>query len=97
MDIWYVAINGQQQGPFSQEHLRQALAVGSYSQDTLVWRQGFDAWRPIAQVPELLAPSAPSTSPPLPFAALAKAHAIDYQIFGNEMQFVEIELDSQES
>ncbi|MBB5346552.1 TIGR00266 family protein [Desulfoprunum benzoelyticum] len=96
MDIWYVAINGQQQGPFSREHLRQSLAVGSCSPDTLVWRQGFDAWRPIAQVPELLAP-ATSLTPPLPYAAGAMAHDIDYQIFGNEMQFVEIELDSQES
>ncbi len=96
MDIWYVAVNGQQQGPFSQIFIQQSLGGGVYSQETLVWRQGFDAWRPIAQVPELLAPAA-SPSPPMLQATGAAADEIDYEIFGNEMQFVEIELDSQES
>lgn len=96
MDIWYIAINGQQQGPFSLAQIQQSLAGGVYSQETLVWRQGFDAWRPISQVPELLAANA-SASPPLPQAMAGTAHEIDYEIFGNEMQFVEIELDSRES
>jgi uncharacterized protein (TIGR00266 family) len=96
MDIWYVAVNGQQQGPFSQAYIQQSLRSGVYSQETLVWRQGFDAWRSIAQVPELLATSI-SPSPPQLQTAGATADEIDYEIFGNEMQFVEIELDSQES
>ena len=96
MDIWYVAVNGQQQGPFSQAFIQQSLSGGVYSQETLVWRQGFDAWQPIAQVPELLATSA-SPSPPQLQTTGAMADEIDYEIFGNEMQFVEIELDSQES
>ena len=96
MDIWYVAVNGQQQGPYSQEFIRQSLSVGTYTQETLVWRQGFEAWCPIAQVPELLAPAVQST-PPVPYGASLAAHEIDYEIFGNEMQFVEIGLDSQES
>jgi uncharacterized protein (TIGR00266 family) len=96
MDIWYVAVNGQQQGPFSQAFIQQSLSGGVYSQETLVWRQGFDAWQPIAQVPELLATSA-SPPPPQLQTTGAMADEIDYEIFGNEMQFVEIELDSQES
>ncbi len=72
MDIWYVAVNGQQQGPFSQAFIQQSLSGGVYSQETLVWRQGFDAWQPIAQVPELLATSA-SPSPP---------HAADHRCHG---------------
>lgn len=96
MDIWFIAINGQQQGPFSQAAIQQSLASGVYTQDTLVWRQGFEAWRPIAEVPELLA-SSPSATPPMPQTGGTMAHEIDYEIFGNEMQFVEIELDSRES
>lgn len=96
MDTWYIAINGQQQGPFSQAHIQQSLASGAYSQETLVWRQGFDNWRTIAQVPELLATSAAASTPP-PQTGGSVAHEIDYTVFGNEMQFVEIELDSQES
>lgn len=97
MDTWYIALNGQQQGPFSQAQIQQSLAIGTYSPETLVWRQGFDNWRPISQVPELLNPSStsPSSFPPQPSGHVAQE--IDYTIFGNEMQFVEIELDSQES
>ncbi len=96
MDIWYVAVNGQQQGPYSQEFIRQSLKSGTFSRETLVWRQGFEGWRPIAQVDELLAP-ATQLAPPLSHAASAVSHEIDFEIFGNEMQFVEIILDSQES
>jgi len=97
MDTWYIALNGQQQGPFSQAQIQQSLAIGAYSPETLVWRQGFDNWRPISQVPELLNTSvtSPSSFPPQPTGHVAQE--IDYTIFGNEMQFVEIELDSQES
>ncbi len=93
MDTWYIANGGQQQGPFSQSHIQQGLASGIYSTDTLVWRQGFANWMTIAQAPEL---QRPSFSPP---SAMGNrpADEIDYQIHGNEMQFVEIELDPRES
>ncbi len=40
MDSWHVALNGVQQGPFSQAQIQQE-ATGMYTQDTLVWHQGF--------------------------------------------------------
>ncbi|MEK6202219.1 MAG: TIGR00266 family protein [Desulfobulbaceae bacterium] len=95
MDIWYIALNGQQQGPFSQARIQQGLATGVYSSETLVWRQGFTNWIPIGQAPELHQPASTPTPPPS-FSAI-QAHVIDYQIHGNEMQFVEVELDPQES
>lgn len=94
MDNWYIAIGGQQQGPFSQAQIQQGLAAGIYNRDTLVWRQGFANWLTVAQVPEL---QQPAFSPPPMNPAAMQAHDIDYQIHGNEMQFVEIELDPQES
>ena len=94
MDNWYVALNGVQQGPFSQTQIQQGLAAGMYTQDTLVWRQGFANWLPLAQVPELQQPS--FTRPPVNLGS-RQADEIDYLIYGNEMQFVEIELDPQES
>jgi len=94
MDNWYIAIGGQQQGPFSQAQIQQGLAAGIYTLDTLVWRQGFANWLTMAQVPEL---QQPSFSPPSMNTGAMQAHEIDYQIHGNEMQFVEIELDPQES
>jgi uncharacterized protein (TIGR00266 family) len=94
MDNWYVALNGVQQGPFSPAQIQQGIATGMYTQDTLVWRQGFANWLPLAQTPELLQPA--FTRPPANLGARA-ADEIDYQIHGNEMQFVEIELDPRES
>jgi uncharacterized protein (TIGR00266 family) len=94
MDNWYIAIGGRQQGPFSQAQIQQGLATGTYTRDTLVWRQGFANWLAMAQVPEL---QQPAFSPPPMNPAAMQAHDIDYQIHGNEMQFVEIELDPQES
>jgi len=94
MDNWYIAIGGQQQGPFSQAQIQQGLATGIYTPDTLVWRQGFANWLAMAQVPEL---QQQSFSPPPMNTGVMQAHEIDYQIHGNEMQFVEIELDPQES
>lgn len=94
MDTWYIAIGGQQQGPFNQERIQQGLATGIYTRETLVWRQGFANWLAIAQVPEL---QQPSSIPPPTAPGTVQAHEIDYQINGNEMQFVEIELDPQES
>ena len=95
MDNWYIAIGGQQQGPFSQAQIQQGVAAGIYTRDTLVWRQGFANWLAMAQVPELQ--QQPTFSPPPMNTGSTQAHEIDYQIHGNEMQFVEIELDPQES
>jgi len=96
MNTWYVAINGEQQGPFPQEHILQFLSRGEYTQNTLVWRQGFADWLPISQVPELHQPDDSQSQIP-PRVSQLHAHEIDFQVFGNEMQFVEIELDPDES
>ena len=96
MNTWYVAINGQQQGPFPQNHIQQMLAGGVYNQDTLVWREGFQNWLPVSQVPELN--QSPGLSPQYPpNSSGLQAHEIDFEVFGAEMQFVEVELDPGES
>jgi hypothetical protein len=46
---YYLAINGQRQGPFSLDELR----MQSLNLQTLVWHQGMTEWRPAAEVPEL--------------------------------------------
>lgn len=94
MSQWYVAVAGESQGPFSQQQILTGLKSGSYDQTTMVWRDGFSDWMPIRQVSELHSPSA-AQGPPSP--AGQRAHEIDYKIFGHEMQFVEIELDPNES
>lgn len=94
MKQWYVAVNGQQQGPFDQSFVLQNIASGQYNPTTMVWTQGFSDWKPISQVNELKLTTGNTTPPP---PSSQTAHEIDYTIHGNEMQFVEIELDPQES
>jgi hypothetical protein len=48
--IWFMAINGKQEGPYSIEDLKRDSRL---TPDTLVWRQGFKKWLPIRFVPEL--------------------------------------------
>jgi uncharacterized protein (TIGR00266 family) len=94
MSSWYVAENGQSVGPFSTAQLASALGSGQYSGSTLVWRDGFADWIPAGEVAELNSSSQAATPPP---ASGLQAHEIDYEIFGHEMQFVEIQLDPGES
>ena len=101
MSTWHIAVNGQTQGPCSAEEISTHLASGRISTDTLVWKEGMADWTPISQIPELnLGTQQSRMGPPLPTSGMTHgmtAHEIDYQIFGHEMQFVEIELDPGES
>ena len=96
MSKWYVAVNGESRGPLASEQVRSGLQSGEYDSATMVWQEGFADWLPISKVDELLNAPAPVASAPPPVAG-SRAHEIDYEIFGHEMQFVEIELDPHES
>lgn len=94
MESYFVAVNGQQEGPFSTSQIRSSMAQGVYNGETLVWSQGMGDWQPISSVSALQETAV--ATPPLPSGG-TQAHEIDYEIFGHEMQFVEIELDPGES
>jgi len=97
MSTWYVAVNGNSVGPLTTTQLLSALNSGQYARESMVWRDGFADWLPASEVEELqkVQNSGQSATPP-PMSG-QQAHEIDYEIFGHEMQFVEIELDPQES
>lgn len=97
MSTWFVAEKGKTKGPYTPDEIRAGLTAGRYRPGTMVWKQGFADWQPIAQVAELAAAHPAATEmPPLP-AGGVHCQEIDYKIFGNEMQFVEVELDPEES
>ncbi|HBJ36008.1 MAG TPA: hypothetical protein DDZ51_14920 [Planctomycetaceae bacterium] len=51
---WYAHLNGSNQGPLSSKSLESAVKSGQIIRDTLIWRAGFDDWKPAAQgFPEL--------------------------------------------
>lgn len=96
MSTWHFALNGQQFGPLDQ------AAAAQYAQQNpgaYVWRQGFEGWLPVGQVPELTNPApgagAGPGAPPPP--VMQGADEIEFRVFGSEMQYVEVELDPGES
>lgn len=54
-DEWYVGINGVPVGPIRLSELRSKAASGSISNESLVWREGFEQWLPLSNFPELVA------------------------------------------
>jgi membrane protease subunit (stomatin/prohibitin family) len=63
---FYVALNGQQAGPFQMVVLQQMIAAGTLTTSTLVWRAGLDGWQAAGTIPDLAGLFAPPMPPPLP-------------------------------
>ena len=62
---FFVAINGQQQGPFTLDTLKQMIQSGTLKADSLLWKQGMANWlkaSDITEVKELFG----AVPPPLP-------------------------------
>jgi len=62
---FFAAIGGKQVGPFDVDQLKQKIAGGEISAQTLLWRQGMAAWTAAGQVIELNTVFA-AMPPPLP-------------------------------
>jgi membrane protease subunit (stomatin/prohibitin family) len=50
---FFVAVNGTQAGPFDINSLRQMVSGGTFSRESLVWKQGMPNWETASNVPEL--------------------------------------------
>lgn len=61
----YAALDGKQAGPFSPAELKEKIAAGAVTRETLVWKEGMSEWSPAESVPDVasLFGAAP---PPLP-------------------------------
>lgn len=96
---WYFAQGNEAVGPLSLEQLISRLN-DSGGLHTLVYGPGLASWveaRHVPAIAEKLGMSLGTPSPPPPpKGAGQRADEIDYEIFGEEMQYVEITLDPQE-
>jgi membrane protease subunit (stomatin/prohibitin family) len=63
---FYVAIGGQQAGPFDMATLRLHAQTGKLTNGSLVWRQGMATWLKAGEVPELAELFVSAGPPPLP-------------------------------
>lgn len=52
---WFFASQGQQQGPYPEARLRQFIAAGTVTAETLVWTEGMANWQKAGEIPGLLA------------------------------------------
>ena len=98
---WYVAHNGQSVGPLTLDELIQKLPQYGGAQ-ALVYGPGVSEWKPASTVTEIAQKLSAEAVPPMPPAPGAVSmpaggsrvsHEIDYEIHGEEMQYVEITLD----
>ena len=88
---WYFIRDGETVGPVSRDELTKELA-GPQGPKTLVWGPGVAEWTQARRVASLgLSPTAEIPPPRAPKPRTADD--IDFEIFGDDMQFVEVELD----
>ena len=66
---WFFASQGKQQGPFPEAQLREFIANGSVTAETLVWSEGMAGWQKAGDIPGLLAGA--SGSPVVPPSGLS--------------------------
>jgi hypothetical protein len=62
---WFFASGDKQQGPYSEDQLRDFIRQGTVRADTFVWTEGMPNWQRAADVPGLQSGGAPD-APPLP-------------------------------
>ncbi|WP_245444624.1 DUF4339 domain-containing protein [Bradyrhizobium sp. Y36] len=67
-DLWFYAEGLQKRGPMPVSELLPLLARIADWQRVLVWREGLESWKPVAEVREiaeqLLRPQPPDPAPP---------------------------------
>jgi len=94
---WYLDINNDIKGPYTATQIKKALKEGKLTEKTMAFKKGNQRWDPILHIPELRLTQAKISSPKPTYHFDQLAHDIDFDIQGDESQFVEIELDPNES
>ena len=68
---WFFASQGKQQGPYPEAQLRDFIANGTVTAETLVWTEGMAGWQKAGEIPGLL--SGAAGSPVVPGAGAVSA------------------------
>lgn len=72
---WHYSRNGNQIGPVTAADLKRLVSTGQLSPSDLIWKEGWEDWKPAGSIKGLFADALPSkpVPPPLPVATDAKA------------------------
>jgi uncharacterized protein (TIGR00266 family) len=89
---WYYAEQGQAVGPLTREDLLAKLPR-LQGGDTLVYGPGMSSWTAARHIPALRTDIRDTIAARPPTPSVRRSDEIDYQITGDDMQFVEIALD----
>jgi uncharacterized protein (TIGR00266 family) len=99
--VWWVAVEGEQAGPMTADEVIERIRGGRLGRHAHVYGPGMDAWAPVGSRAEFAAAFGAAGpgggAPPPPPPALGAAHEIDYEVFGDDLQFVEVTLDPGEA
>jgi uncharacterized protein (TIGR00266 family) len=92
-------LSGRQVGPMPEQEVIANIENGTADGNTLVFTAGMTNWAPISTVPQFVPYLKGGVTPPPPSipGGRRQAHEIDFKIFGEDMQFIEVELDPGES
>jgi predicted Zn finger-like uncharacterized protein len=66
---WHIAVEGEQMGPYESTQIREMMAAGQIGDETYIWRDGFDDWLPLRDVPDFGAGQEAAPQPAAPAAA----------------------------
>ncbi len=104
MKTWHYAYSAEEQFQIAESELSAAIQQGQIKAETKMWSEGMPGWTPASEVfPQLFgAPAtAASSGGPPPIqpqqTQTVQSHEIDFEIFGDDMQIVEVELDPGET
>lgn len=101
MKTWHYHNGTGSNASTSEENLQELVEAGTITSQTLLWSEGMTGWEPAAKVQPDLFKGAGTPPPPLPPGGAPapgkRSHEIDYEIIGESIQMVEIELDPNET
>lgn len=66
--VWFALIDDEQEGPYTAEQIQGLLSDGTMDEATYVWKEGFEDWLPLNEVPELQPPKVHRKVSAPPFA-----------------------------
>ncbi len=103
MNIWHYLDKHNQTKQIAEDELLPLANAGEITPQTNIWKEGMANWAPAGTVLPQLFADVPSSPPAIPTGTAMgsdpgqRCHEVDYELFGDDMQIVQIELDPGET